>query len=137
MAFGGPRNSANRLQATDPADEHYVSANTARRGVDLSTIVESETNIRLVKHEKESLDGRSERYVFVVRVVVRAGQLAEGDRINVVYGDSRRGSPGYRGSSVCSGPKPILLAVDSKGSNRFQLHIDAPFLTALPSYSQN
>ena len=75
---------------------------------------------------------RSERYVFVVRVVVRAGRLAQGDRIDVVYGDSRRGSPGYRAAAVSSGPKPILLAVDSKGSNRFQLHIDAPLLTARP-----
>ena len=128
----GPRNSANRLQATDPAEEHYVSASTADGSVELLTSVEAETAMRLVKHAKVSLDGRSERYVFVVRVVVRAGRLAQGDRIDVVYGDSRRGSPGYRAAAVSSGPKPILLAVDSKGSNRFQLHIDAPLLTARP-----
>ena len=128
----GPRNSANRLQATDPEQEHYVSAHTTRSGVALSTTVESETTMRLVKHAKESLDGRSERYVFVVRVVVRAGRLAEGDRIEVVYGDVGGGSPGYRAGAVASGPRAILLALDARGSNRFQLHANGPLLTARP-----
>ena len=103
----GPRNSANRLQATDPEQEHYVSAHTGRAGVELSTIVESETAMRLVKHAKESLDARSERYIFVVRVVVRAGRLAEGDRIEVVYGDVGGGSPGYRAALFPPGQRPF------------------------------
>ncbi len=128
----GPRNSANRLQATDPEQEHYVSAHTTRGGVVLSTTVESETTMRLVKHAKESLDGRSERYVFVVRVVVRAGRLAEGDRIEVVYGDVGGGSRGYRAAAVSSRPKATLLALDAKGSNRFLLHVEGPLLTTRP-----
>ena len=87
----GLRNSANRLQATDPAADHYVSAEAARAGVDLATEVESESPNFLVKASRPGLDGRMERYVHVVRVTVAAGKLEAGDAIRVVYGDTRGG----------------------------------------------
>jgi hypothetical protein len=121
----GARNSAHRLQATDPTDEHYVSVRTDRADVRLETVVESESEKRLVKHRKSSLDGRRERYVFVVRVRVVAGTLREGDRIDVVYGDTRGGSRGYGSASIETAPEPILLALDSAGTNTFRLHTGA------------
>ncbi len=62
-----PRNSAKRLQATDPQGDHYVSARVSRRGVAIKTTVEGETDTYLVKSGRPGLDGRKERYVFVVR----------------------------------------------------------------------
>lgn len=117
----GPRNSANRLQASDPKDDHYVSATCSRPEVALETIVEHEVSNTLVKNAKPSLDGRFERYVFVVRVRLVRGNLQEGDTISVVYGDRSGGSRGYRAGEVSSSPEPVLAAVDADGSNVFTL----------------
>jgi hypothetical protein len=59
----GARNSAQRLQATDPADEAYVTAFPSRTGVTLQTVVESESAERLVKSNKQAIERRSGRYV--------------------------------------------------------------------------
>ena len=129
----GPRNSAHRLQATDPTDEHYVSALTDRDGARVEASVELESEKRLVKHRKSSLDGRRERYVFVVRVRVVEGALGEGDLIEVVYGDRSSGSRGYGAAAIQTAPEPILVALDSDGSNAFRLHTSrAATLEALP-----
>ena len=74
----GPRNSAVRLQTTDPKDENYITASTSNSGVAIRCIVEDERDNELIKHAKKSLDGRSERYVFVVRVLVTEGALQAG-----------------------------------------------------------
>ncbi|MBI3118489.1 MAG: DUF3604 domain-containing protein [Candidatus Hydrogenedentes bacterium] len=117
---GGPRNSANRLQATEADAPNYVSACCARESVLLLTTVERETGAELVKHPKPSLDGRYERYVFVVRVEVARGGLEAGDTVSVVYGDTSKGSPGYRAGDVISPPLPVLLAVDKDGGGAFR-----------------
>ena len=116
----GLRNSANRLQATDPADDHYVSAEASRAGVRLTTEVESESPNFLVKASRPGLDGRMERYVFVVRVTVAEGDLQAGDEIHVVYGDTRAGSRGLRAAIVSTRPEPILAAVDRDGGGAFE-----------------
>ena len=116
----GLRNSANRLQATDPADDHYVSAAASRAGVELTTEVESESPNFLVKASRAGLDGRMERYVHVVRVTVAAGELEAGDEIRVVYGDTRGGSRGMRAAIVSTRPEPILAAVDRDGGGTFE-----------------
>ncbi len=128
----GPRNSALRLQATDPAGDYYVKAHASREDVRLATYVEFQEEAELAKNPRPSLDGRFERFVYVVRVVVEAGALREGDVLRVVYGDTRGGSPGYRASSVTTGPMPVLMAVDSDGSSRFRLHAARPTMRVLP-----
>jgi hypothetical protein len=128
----GPRNSANRLQTTDPRDEHYVTGAASAEGVVLKTIVESERNDPLIKHAKTSLDGRSERYVFVVRVQVTRGELKPGDTLSVTYGDRSAGSTGYRVGAVSTDPEPVLIAVDTRGTGTFQLHQPSPTIQALP-----
>ena len=80
----GERNSANRLQATDPLGDHYVSARVSRPGARVEVEVESESPDFLVKSSRPGLDGRLERYVFVVRATLVAGELAVGDTIDVV-----------------------------------------------------
>ena len=116
----GLRNSANRLQATDPAADHYVSAQASRTGVRLTTEVESESPAFLVKSSRPGLDGRMERYVFVVRVTVAEGELNAGDAIRVVYGDTSGGSRGLRAAIVSTRPEPILAAVDRDGGGAFE-----------------
>lgn len=128
----GARNSAQRLQATDPKDEAYVTAFPSRAGVTLQTFVEGETADRLVKSNKQAIDNRGGRYVFVVRVRVTAGRLEEDDKINVVYGDRKGGSPGMRAGVIDMKPEPVLVAVDSAGANQFKLLAKGPRLEARP-----
>lgn len=128
----GPRNSANRLQATDAADDHFVLMYSSREDVGFSGVVEDESASTLIKHAKASLDGRLERYVFVVRVVVTNGELRAGDLIHVVYGYKGGGSRGYRAGAVSTGPEPVLVALDAAGDGRFKLHTDRPALTIVP-----
>jgi len=128
----GPRNSGNRLQTKDPKLDNYITANTTASGVTLQCIVEDERDETLIKHAKKSLDGRTERFVFVVRVIVTGGALKEGEAINVVYGDTSGGSKGYWGASVSALPLPILIALDLDGDSRFELHASDITLEALP-----
>ncbi len=126
----GLRNSANRLQASDPADDHYVSAEASRAGVELTTEVESESPNFLVKASRPGLDGRMERYVHVVRVTVAAGELEAGDEIRVIYGDTRGGSRGMRAAIVSTRPEAILATVDRDGDGAFQPLSHGATLTA-------
>ena len=116
----GERNSANRLQASDPTDDHYIAAYGSGADVRVEAEVESETSAFLVKTPRPGLDGRSERYVFVVRANVVSGTLREGETIRVVYGDTSGGSRGMRAAIVATEPEPILVAVDRDGSGAFE-----------------
>ncbi len=124
----GERNSANCLQTSNPKAPHYISATVSRSDVRIKTVVESEVTRVLVKHAKVSLDGRSERYVFVVRIEVVEGRLMKGDIVSVVYGDRSRGSPGMLGGAIATIPEPVLVAVDSKGNGEFRLIRDFPIV---------
>jgi hypothetical protein len=128
----GARNSANRLQATDPAADHYISAKASRPEVRLRTVVEGQSEDALPKNARASLDGRFERYVYVVRVRVEEGSLQEGDTLAVVYGDTSGGSRGLLASAVSTGPLPVLAAVDARGDSRFRLLESRPAIAALP-----
>ena len=122
----GDRNSANPLQATNPRGDYFVSARSSRKDVKLETVVEGESQELLVKDARPSLDGRSERYVFVARVRVAQGRLNRGDTLSVVYGDTSRGSRGTRAAVISTAAEPILVAVDAAGSGTFALHPDRP-----------
>ena len=116
----GERNSANRLQAADPTDDHYVAAYGSGTDARIEAEVESETSDFLVKSARRGLDGRAERYVFVVRATVMSGSLRAGETITVVYGDTSRGSRGMRAAIVATDPEPILVSVDRDGSGMFE-----------------
>lgn len=122
----GDRNSANPLQATNPRADYFVIGRTSRRDVTLETIVEGESKDILVKSARPSLDGRSERYVFVVRVRVARGRLDAGDTVSVVYGDMSGGSRGMRAAVIATPPEPVLVAVDTTGSGTFALRRERP-----------
>ena len=116
----GERNSANRLQASDPTDDYYVFASGSGTDVRLETEVESETAEFLVKSARPGLDGRAERYVFVVRATVVSGAVRAGETVKIVYGDTSRGSRGMRAAIVATGPEPILVSVDRDGRGNFE-----------------
>lgn len=118
----GDRNSANPLQATNPRGDHYITARSSRSDVRVEAVVEGESGDILVKRARESLDGRAERYVWVVRARVSQGALRPGDTLSVVYGDTSGGSRGMRAAIVATPPEPILVAVDTRGSGQFVLH---------------
>jgi len=124
----GDQNSANSLQATDPKGDYLVSARSSRPGVVLKTEVEGESDDLLVKSARTGLDGRNERYVFVVRVRLIQGELKPGDTIDVVYGDTRGKGRGMRAAIISTHPEPILLAEDTDGSGNFQLLENLPML---------
>ena len=128
----GPRNSAVPLQTKDPKRDNYITAKTSNGGAAIRCIVEDEQDVALVKNAKKSLDGRNERYVFVVRVLVTSGALKEGDTINVVYGDTSGGSKGYWASAVSVLPMPVLVALDHDGDSRFENVSRTPYIEALP-----
>ena len=116
----GERNSGNRLQASDPTDDHYIAAYGSGTDVLVEAEVESETSDFLVKAGRPGLDGRSERYVFVVRANVVSGSVREGETISVVYGDTSAGSRGMRAAIVATEPEPILVSVDRDGGGTFE-----------------
>jgi len=129
---GGPRNSALWLQSKRPQEPNYVAARTSREGVGLRTTVEMEGDEPLVKHPKSSLDGRFERYVYVVRVEIVQGVLQQGDTVAVIYGDTTGGSAGLRAGDVLMKPTPVLLAVDIQGAGEFAPVAVAPLLRLTP-----
>ncbi|HKW98611.1 MAG TPA: hypothetical protein VJN43_12820 [Bryobacteraceae bacterium] len=91
----GIRNSANRLQASDPLADNYVSSRCSRSGIGLRTWVEHEPGPNpLVKNHRPGLDGRLSRYIYVARVWVLDGDLMEGDTISIVYEDTSKGGRG-------------------------------------------
>jgi hypothetical protein len=128
----GIRNSANRLQASDPREDNYISARCSRASVRLRIWVEDEPpgGEVLVKSNRYSLDGRYERYVYVVRVWIMEGQLEEGDTLSVIYGETSGGSKGMRASIIRTHPEAILVAVDSEGTGLLQMHPDRPTLVS-------
>lgn len=125
----GVRNSANRLQASDPKDDNYVSSRCSRDGIALRTWVEFEPGPGpLVKNHRPGLDGRLGRYIYVVRVWVMNGDLEQGDSISIVYGDTSQGSRGMQAGIISTPPEPVLVAVDLRGDGDFRVHPDRPSL---------
>jgi hypothetical protein len=125
----GVRNSANRLQSSDPKADNYVSAHCSRSGILLRAWVEHEPGPAvLVKDHRPGLDGRLSRYVYVVRVWVLDDDLKDGDSISVIYGDTSRGSRGMRAGIISTPVEPILMAVDLDGKGDFRMHPNPPGL---------
>jgi hypothetical protein len=125
----GVRNSANRLQASDPQGDNYVSSHCSREGIVLRTWVEFEPGPDpLVKNHRPGLDGRLSRYIYVVRVWVMNGDLQEGNTISITYGDTSQGSRGLQAGIISTPLEPILVALDLRGDGDFRMHPDCPSL---------
>ncbi len=130
----GIRNSANRLQASGPKADNYVSAHCSRAGIDLRTWVEHEPGpeVTLVKNRRPGLDGRLSRYIYVVRIWILNGDLEAGDTLSVVYGDTAQGSRGMQAGIISTPVRPVLVAVDLHGDGGFRMHPGRPGLRINP-----
>ena len=125
------RNSARRVQATEPGEPFYVSARTERQGVRLRCEVEEQEpfrsfaegngNEQYVKRARRDIAGRSSRYAWVVRVTVESGQLQPGDAIEVQFGDRSGGGRGFTAPIWVGSPERVRAAVDRAGSGDFRL----------------
>ena len=125
----GLRNSAFRLQATEPAADHFVRARSSNPKVRLQTTVEDQVDMWLVKRQKRGLDGRAERYVYVVRVEVEEGRLIQGDRIEVIYGDTSQGSRGMQAGVISTGAEPVFMAIRRSEGGEFERLTAEPTMT--------
>jgi hypothetical protein len=128
----GGRNSANPLQASDPGADHYVSAQSPNTNVRIETIVEGESDDVLIKSDRPGLDGRNERYVFVVRATVTDGQLTEGDQLSIIYGDTSSGSRGMQAAIISTQPEPVHVAIDATGDDSYERLSEEPTIQSRP-----
>ena len=126
----GIRNSANRLQASNPEMDNYVTSSCSRTGVRLRTWVEEEPGpqVKLVKARRFGLDWRYGRYIYVTRIWIVEGDLQDGDTLSVVYGDTTGGSKGMQSSIISTRPESLMVAVDTDGTGHFRMHPDRPTL---------
>jgi hypothetical protein len=119
------RNSARRVQATDPVAPFYVSARAGRPEVRVRCEVQEETPVpgsddeQFVKRHRIGIFGRPSRYAWVVRVTVANGRLQPGDTIDVLYGDRSGGSRGFTPPLWGGSPERVRAAVDPTGSGQF------------------
>ncbi|HEX2513671.1 MAG TPA: DUF3604 domain-containing protein [Chloroflexota bacterium] len=120
------RNSARRVQATDPAAPCFVSAGAGQPGVRVRCEVQEQAPVEdagaepeLLKQPRIAIDGRSRRYAWVVRATVEEGDLAPGGTIDVRYGDRSGGSRGFPGPLWGETPEQVRLAVDATGGGAF------------------
>jgi hypothetical protein len=127
----GIRNSANRLQASNPELDNHVAAACSQAAVKLRTWVEHEPGreVVLVKEYRGGLDGRQTRYIYVVRVWVLDADLPEGSSLSVIYGDTSHGSRGMLAGAISTRPEGVSIAIDNEGTGAFRLHPDHPALT--------
>jgi len=135
--YAGPRNSTTRLQTTDPKGNNYITGATSNPRAVIKTSVVGEEKAILLKWDRPSIDGRTERYVFVVRVVVEKGKLEKGDVISIVFGDRSGGSAGYLAAVIAAPPSPVLVALDRNGDNHFKLLKKLPKITARPGVAND
>jgi Protein of unknown function (DUF3604) len=123
----GPRKSPIVLQATESNHSNYVSANCSRAGVELRTIVEDQPQDVFSKIVRISNMTHSEGYFdLIVRTVLLKGELSDGDRLSIVYGDRSLGSKGMRAGMITGRKMPITFAVDTEGRGQFRLHAKPP-----------
>jgi hypothetical protein len=126
------RNSARRVQASDPRAPHHVSASTPP-GVDADVRVESESELAFVKPGRQGLDGHWNRYTHVIRVTLRSGALVPGDEVGVTIGDRSAGSPGFAAAFHAEGAQSIGVAVDFDGSDNWTVLVDTPVIEVSPN----
>jgi len=130
------RNSARRLQTTDPTDAFYVSVKTSRANVTLRCEMADATDAEFPKGPRMNLGGwRPEsRYGWTVCVTVERGALGAGDTVDVVYGDTSRGGRGFTPPLYAGSPELVHAAVDTTGDGEHAMLPDEslPLLSHTP-----
>ncbi len=130
------RNSAKGVHSSDPASPNYVSARASRDGVDTRCVVPDGSTEEYEKRTREALAGPPNRCAYHTEVTVTAGTLRAGDWIDVTYGDTGGGSPGFTAALHPNGPEPVRVAVIPAGSDgeRALLAVEeSPLLVTRPA----
>lgn len=112
------RNSAKGVHSIDPTQPNYVSARASRDDVDVSCTVPDGSTEEFEKRTREALVGPPNRCAYHTEVALTQGTLSSGDWIDVVYGDTSGGSPGFTAALHPNGPEPVRIVLLSAGSNR-------------------
>ena len=130
------RNSARKMQTTDPTDAFYVSARTSRSDVTLRCELADATEVEFPKMNRMNLGGwrPMSRFGWTVCVTVLEGSLEAGDTIDVVYGDTSQGGRGFTPPLYAGSPELVHAAVDSTGDGEHLMLPDEslPLLSHTP-----
>ncbi len=105
------RNSAKGVHSLDPASPNYVSARASRDDVDVRCVVPDGSTDEYEKSTREALAGPPNRCAYHTEVTLTRGTLRAGDWIDVTYGDTGGGSPGFTAALHPNGPEPVRVAV--------------------------
>ena len=130
------RNSARKMQTTDPTDAFYVSARTSRSDVTLRCELADATEVEFPKMNRMNLGGwrPMSRFGWTVCVTVQEGSLEAGDTVEVVYGDTSQGGRGFTPPLYAGSPELVHAAVDSTGDGEHLMLPDEslPLLSHTP-----
>ena len=121
------RNSAKGVHSLDPTKPNYVSACASRDDVEIRCTVPDGSTDEYEKRTRDALAGPPNRCAYHTEVTVTKGALQAGDWIDVTYGDTAGGSPGFTAALHPNGPEPVRIAVltEGNGGKRDLLPVDA------------
>ena len=125
------RNSAKGVHSLDPACPNYVSARASRDDVEIRCTVPEGSTEEYEKRTRDALVGPPNRCAYHTEVTVTQGVLRAGDWIDVTYGDTSGGSPGFTAALHPNGPEPVriaLLTAESSGEKGLFPEVDSPLL---------
>ena len=105
------RNSAKGVHSLDPTSPNYVSARASRDDVDVRCVVPDGSTDEYEKRTRAALAGPPNRCAYHTEVTVTRGTLRAGDWLDVTYGDTGGGSPGFTAALHPNGPEPVRVAV--------------------------
>ncbi len=120
------RNSAKGVHSIDPASPNYVSARASREDVAIRCNVPDGSTEEFEKATRDALVGPPNRCAYHTEVTLTQGLLHAGDWIDVTFGDTSGGSPGFTAALHPNGPEPVHVAVitaDTDG-DRLLLPVD-------------
>ena len=105
------RNSAKGVHSIDPASPNYVSARASRECVEIRCAVPNGSTDEFEKATRDALAGPPNRCAYHTEVTLTQGVLQAGDWIDVNFGDTSGGSPGFTAALHPNGPEPVQIAV--------------------------
>lgn len=110
----GEQNTAKPVQSSRPDLPNYVSGRTSSSGAEVAVSVEGGVT-QPTKVNREGLDGRRGRYVFVATTTVIYGELIDGDIVDVVFGERSGGSVGFEAARWADGPEVVSVEIQKGG----------------------
>ncbi len=125
------RNSAKGVHSLDPKQPNFVSARASRKNVAILCTVPGGSTDEFEKATREALVGPPNRCAYHTEVTVTQGTLQAGDWIDVTYGNTSGGSPGFTAALHPNGPENVRIAVLPAGADAERVLLpvaESPFL---------